>query len=275
MIIDEGGLPTRGSLSDYISEINFQKADATRQAALVLEKEKNRLLRRHLRRIAPLRDYLLELAKPLDELLERFKVRELFDEARDGFWTSGSIGRLEPNIYSIVSNPDPNMDQCVYFPTKLVEFDGNVHWKQEDALVETLLDPADLRRRIPVLQGYGLELTQRYNATVAGYKVESGGRSGWSGPNYWTTSTHSLVRTGRMVNVKVIKRMRVESIQAVSVDSNDGCDLLYSSYFKHIGNETEGWSPSGYGIYTEPIRILPSQSPDILKKLIGDQLVKQ
>lgn len=148
----EGGLPEGGlGLSNYVSraldDIARQKAEAERQRI----EAKDREMEAFLQRTALLRVHLMELAKPLDELLARFRVRELFEEVQSLSGGRGIIKELRPPIYrDIVLQPNPAI-RCVSLLKQhydLHDIDPHDHIN-----FDLLLDRESIHGLIPALVG--------------------------------------------------------------------------------------------------------------------------
>lgn len=294
-------------LSAYVSkrlnDISIQKVEAEAQAFAA----KDRGMKLFLQRTAFLRRYLLELADPMDELLSRFRVRELLEEAQSKFCPDGSIKRLEPPIYrAVVSQPDPQETLSVLFDFSkktshaLFNFpqygpSGEPNFERINGDLNRLLE-ADNFQEIQLARdmksedykyhpwrGYGLALERKFRirAPKVEWGITSHGSSTWHGPgagDITTPSRYGWVETRGTVDAVESRSITIEVIKSESTAYP--YDLSYTYYVdqydpfpeRKIGDRRVKARESREYL-TPPVRIYASQSPEVLIQRIGDDVI--
>lgn len=296
---DETVLPTSGGLSDYISgklnDLERQKAQET-----ILKAQEDQARRKQFTQdTALLREYLLQLAAPAEELFKRFDVEKLLKEARNRYWQDAKLARIEPWFYrDIVTNPDPSrglygLPEAGNFqkwaPT-MVGKDPKIY----HSLVNKIKTPDQgfgftLERSVPAQL-----LEETWDMTNPGLGGDPYGRGDLSGG---IRSSYGWVATGRTIFVDDIRTMAIEAVR--SELPGYPYDLIYSYYSVYRNNTLEarnaiiherhdeafrnsslyaqatGMVRLGKGYLTPPTRILVSQPPEVLKQVIGDQIAKE
>jgi len=307
MIIDEGGVPV-GSLSDYISvgldKVAAKKIEQERQ----LIERKNREVDAWFQRTKPLRAHLLELAKPLNMLLDQFTVRELLKEAQSQFLQGGIIRKLEPQIYrSIVSQPD---DPDFYRKFNLPESQAhpNDHHRGNQPLyhrgviialysllnpeldpdnfaranrdhmlsgVRMLVDSWDVRPD-PNEEGYGwaLELGEKYVRSVSRQRLRSGRHEShsWSvgGGDKWTVTGEGTSFWEETDSRIQVYETRTMVVEGIRFASRqDPYDLVYSYTGKYRHPDSRKMETR----YLTPPKIF--NSSESLKQLIANDIVRE
>lgn len=292
----EGG--PLGSLSDYVSEriadIAAQKAEEQRQAA----EAEDRMREARIQRTVPLRAHLLELVKPLDELLARFRVKELLEEAQTQFLQGGVIRKLEPRIYqSIVSQPDvsiTNFELSRTYPSRdlwneslSTQGMSRIYLTSLLGLNNLIPDLAEYRMhmldgwwgRIPSRMydryGLALELSEKREREVNGRVLRSGttrsyrnstpGRcGGWEvsyHEDFWTETDNHKYRVYE-TRAMVVGALRTELLECPY-------DLVYN----FMGEYDHPDSKEIVTQYLTPPRIVNSQ--EALKQMIANDIVKE
>lgn len=309
MQIDEGGVQTGSSLSDYISvgldKVATQKAEQERQ----LIERRTRQMDVWFQGTIPLRAHLLELAKPLDELLTRLRVKELLEEAQTQFLQGGMLRKLEPQIYrSIVSQPDdpdfyrkfnlpesqarPNDhhrgNQPLYHRGVLIPLysllnpeldpDNFARANRDHMLsgVRMLVDSWDVRPD-PNEEGYGwaLELGEKPIISVYRQRQRSGRHETrrWLGPgggDMWTVTGEGTSYWEKTDSKIRVYETRTMVVEGIKlVTGQHPYDLAYS----YIGMYRHPDSGKMESRYLTPPKIFSSL--ETLKQLIANDIVRE
>lgn len=297
MTIDEGGLSKSGSLANYVSGVFTERALQQVKAQQLKDAEAKAQIDQFIQLTAPLRTHFLKLAEPIEELLADFKVRELLeeggviinterdkkfrqkykvrpDEVLTGYFDY-KIVELRPRIYEqVVSNPQPR---------KSFELeDGSV------VAAEVLSEQENLARLIPKLTWYGLALRWEnadrltVPAKVMSHEwVEGSSRHlFWSvgaGDVYETTPGHFALR--ETIENAPIRVTRSFLVLGEREGADPECHLSYSHLLRRFDlrtGEQKRYNPQDSHKYlTSPQMIRRSDSLDVLKMLIGDDVVNE
>lgn len=261
-----------GGLSVYVSkrlnDISRQNVEAEAQARTTKDRE----MELFLQRTALLREYLLELAAPMDELLSCFRVRELLEEARSRYSRNGAIKTVVPDIYRrIVIEPDPSVNffHDIYNATN-----------SQPLTLSDLLNSGNFRNIVPSLIGYddyetktqprhafgqyGLVLERevlmrgektRLMPEPGRYRWFPGGGGGvLEGGRNWVATP-----TGEWENYYGIESILVEVVKA-----EESTPIYALQYSRSRSSD----------LVARPRRIHAYQSPEVLKQIIGDGIVK-
>lgn len=271
MIVDEGGT-SKGDLSAYVSG-ELSKRAQSNENPLDIFKDKTALLR----------EYLLQLADPLDKMLTHFNVRELLEEAcklylakaqeeggdvllypnrlsehglseaiREGviFYPYGHMPKFEFAEYEICETRPLIYQQVVSDPQPSESFqvdNGAVD-------LDTLSAPDNFRRLIPRLKGYGFALQTAWRSII--YRTASNlyEEPGYFSFNTWpggggsaqlSPSRLRMMVHGGNIHVRIIKSLCVE---ADAVESAH--DLVYTHQLQRDDLRFEDPSP---GSLIDPI----------------------
>lgn len=270
MQLKEGESPR--SLSDYVSGVFADRAQQEAEASWLKDLSTQAHLKQFIQETTPLREYLSQLAAPMDDLLGRFRVRELFDEICSTFWPGSRLVTLEPPIYrSIVTDRDPATQQF-WLKSQLFNLDQ-------------LKDPDYFKELIPKLEGYGLAVRLDSWTTVPAVtrekywsKASGGSRQYLSGTD-WTTSTWSVPagwserNVERGASVVVSQMMEVEIVDTAH-SKTSGYDLVYSYQLQRTDLRDIKLVPLDKRTYlTQPTRVNGSEPLEVLKRLIGDDII--
>lgn len=289
----EGGLS--GYVSNAIAARDRLLAQQAEERAVAQTQESlaaQARLDQYIQMTTPLRNRLLKLAAPIDALLERFGVRELFEEVKDKYWKDGKVETLRPRVYrQIVLNPPDPAVQEVYLPDVRREYlnpyslssprnyfydensDGTSveishlvnHYDLQD-LIFSLIRPKSRYR--PDDQQYGFVLKRTYPIQEDEYvekMIHPGSASRLVGADYsgGRPATYHYVRTGRKVTVAAGREMRVEAIWGALPGKPD---LLFS---------TSGFNDSYNYDESKAIRIRSYESPNLLKQLVANEIAAE
>lgn len=287
MTIDEGGIPT-GGLSDYIKRRLGEEASeaGTTKKATTMEQ--------FLQKTELLRAYLKDQAGLIDELLDRFRTRQLLEELKEEYWNNAVILPLIPSFYKQIVKP--------YMPRgsfDLVDRDG----KTIQVSLDQLVNPSDFLRIIPRLEGYGLILVRAngyyidVNEAVRCVSAGSYHYDARPGSGSYTDPGYTWIEyRPRKILVNSTRTMAIESVKSeLSGSFLSGrpnlsgleYDLMYSYHLsRHDGSprfqyEEPYLDPqvmprhSLEEYLTPKIRISHNQPNNTLEVLIADQVLKE
>lgn len=294
MTIDEGGLPS-GGLSNYISGVFTERAQQEAEASRLKDATTQARLEQFIQVTSPLRTHLLQLAAPIEELLARFRVRELLEEAC-GMLDSQlayKVIELKPNIYKqVVSNPQPI--ESVPLGNKTIKLD-------------VITEPDNFIRLISQLEGYGLALSYVNRKTVSAREerriwVEAkSSHLGWSvgGGDQWST-TPAHWSWDYFLGYAPVEVRKFLSVEAVEIESGHGYDLIYSHQLQRkdlrtlldpnpehhkawVRGETDNKpyvqkddDPQDRHKYLTPLQRIHAGDPvGVLQKFLGDDIIKE
>lgn len=299
MIIDEGGAP-KGNLSDYVSGVFTERTQKETELQKLKDAEVQARLDQFVQKTTLLRNHLLQLAAPIDDLISRFRVGDLLEEARD------ILDSYTPKVPEEHTYIDPgNGCRTLWYPIRRMGYLVNkavpmiydqvvldpremkVTCLENDVVnLETVIDPVDFTTRIPRLWRYGLALSFLKNVNMVTTKkrharIPSSGTFGPMGgpegygyieitPAHWGWEyPHTLAKA------RVIKEILVEAVKGESETS--GYDLMYSHYINRddLRIEQSDRSLNKQVYLTAPVRIRSSDSGEVLKELIGKDLVRE
>ncbi len=296
MHIDEGGLPT-GGLSNDVSRVFAERARQEAEVIRLKDIATQVQLEQFIQVTSPLRNHLLQLVAPIDELLSRFKVRELLEEAQNifNFYEPKDLGPGEYTSPGYVKDRwyptrrkdylikvlAPPIYQQVVSDPQLTEF-----FQLERGTVDLniMVDPNSFRKMIPQLEGYGLALSSgqetHVRTTVKRQVWEPAWvESGYSGPEHYTY-TRSPAHWGwdyfpAFALARVIKSMQVEAVRTES--GAPGYDLLYSHQIRRedLSIQEDDHSLDQHVYLTPPIKVSSNDSVEVLKRLICDDIVRE
>lgn len=261
-----------GGLSTYVSErlndISRLNVEAEAQARTAKDREMGLFLQG----TALLQEYLLELAVPMDELLLHFRVRELLEEVRSRYSRNGIIKTVAPDIFrKIVTQPDPSVNffHDIYNATN-----------SQPLTLSDLLSSGNFRSIVPSLIGYddyetktqprhafgkyGLVLERE--VLMQGEKTRLIHRSPmyrWLGPGggHVFEGEGGLIAegTGEWETYYGIESLFVEVVKA---------EELKPTYALEYSRRRSG------NLVARPRRIRVDQPLEVLKQLIGDDIIK-
>lgn len=299
MTIDEGRVLT-GSLSDYVSGKLKNIADKKAET----EKQMEEL---YLQRIAPLRDYLTALAAPMEALFDRFRVKELLEEARTqvGSRSIGPVHEWTPHYYrDIVLKPDP---------TKVLFAYG-----ENQISLDALKGKEDFQKLIPKLRGFGFTLDIKDNdrevpvtetlifyeqrRTPGSITYDINGISSHYSESFYTHkekagfSSKVNARTGHHMTITAVEP-EGEDVSPTEYDLEYRVDRsteeIFSAFpeitidctialgLKRLGLKDNGKfvalatrNPINSYVFGRRIRIKPSEQLEVLVKIVGDDLVR-
>lgn len=263
-----GGENPVGNLSEYVS--TQLDAIALKKAEEAASRERG--IEELVHRADLARPHLLELARPMDELLQRFRVNELLKEAQDNFWKQGVIKKIQP-LFDIVIVSEPELirskpDLARYF----LDYLPSCRFLTQ---VDSILRGVEMRSdaaRYGFVGGYGLGLERTIRTEVPRLVWHTfPGYTRWLGPGggdihtpggaFWQDVEGNVQGTVRQtITVEVVTpKGQVNTYgllyryRETRVDVNPVFDLHFSGS-KRI--------------------ILADESPDVLKQTIGNQIVK-
>lgn len=259
---------TAGNLADYVTRrlavVADQKAEEERRVA----EEGDRAKEEWFNYTAPLRAHLLELVKPIEELLGQFRAEGLLEEVKSQFWKEGKLSHLYPRIYQtvVINEPNPYNTQTFEVFRPIDRFSSEVVQLRLDQLVHT----QDFHRWIPVLEGYGLQLIRTFSGEVSEFRYSYGGsRHSSDGPPDYGGSTGSggNYPTGRKISANIQHTMSIESTRDV---------LLYrlSQHAVKKSGVDYGDSSLPDGTVLSSLAISSKTTPEALLRTIGDDVIR-
>lgn len=261
-----------GSLSAYVSgrldDIARQKAEAEAQALVAKDRE----MELFLQKTASLREYLLELAAPMEELLSRFRVRELLEKVRSNYSRNGKIRTVVPDIYKrIVTEPDPSTHHLyeIYNATNSqnLTLSGLLSSGDFQSVIPSLIGYADILNQTQPMHAfgkYGLVLQREVPMRFEKTRLETPRQTyRWLGPGGGSVIEGGrefvAVGTGKWENGYGVESLLVEVIKI------DEFNPIYALQYSRMRSGD---------LVARPRRINGDQSPEVLKQLIGDNIVK-
>lgn len=228
---------------------------------------------RYFQRVAPLRNHLRQLSAPLDELLERFAVRELFEEVQSKYWQDGIIATLRPENYlKFLQDLDPKNDSIFLRDKGYVNI---LDLSDSDNYRDSITSLVGKEPVLPHLMlngvGYGLAIKRTYSIQRDRLKwvMFSPGYSSFGGPGVGLVSRSSASygweKTGYRETVNRTKAIIVQTIESESQENV--YDLSYSV------SETEPDREDKF--LTRPVLISSDQPPRILRELVGAHIASE
>ena len=292
MTIDEGGVPKAG-LSHYVSAVLEGIARKKAEAQGVKDTVAQTRFDQFVQKTEPARSYLLQLAIPIEEMLTRFRAREVLSDAHvmllnqqevdnRSFFTRGlgrffedfenyEVSELRPPIYQQIVSPSQPLTP---FQLEGVSVD-----------LELLTDPNNFKGGISSLEGYGLNLGYEGKVTMQApdrrrvWVKASSSRISWSvgGGDVWSSQPAHWSWDVFPGDAK-LKVTRSLSIDAVRSTNGQGYDLLYSHQLKRIDlrdEERQYPSQDAQKYLTPKRRIYAGDPPETLMEIIGNDIVKE
>lgn len=240
-----------GSLSDYVAgklqevanqraEAERQRTETERQTALV----RDHMIQAEAQRMSELRACLLDPTTVTGRLFGRFRVLELLEEVQSKYWRNSKINVLGPGLAL----------------TKEVE--GFI---RVGVYEERMTNPGFYSRSMVGIDHAPTVIAPSYGSVLVGHK---------------------------RVFVRDVKTMTVEAVRSELTGPELNYDLMYSYYLRRIDLSILG-APQGYRNYSESgsqirlgtedgdwyltprTRIRSDQSPEVLKQIIGEELVRE
>lgn len=292
MTIDEGGVP-RAGLSDYVSGVFAERAQQKAEAQRVNDAVLQARLDQFVQKTQPIRSYLLQLATPIEEILARFRTREVLGDARvmllnqqgadnRSFFTRG-LGRFFSDFKNYeVSELRPPIYQQIVSPSQ-----PTTSFQLESASVdlEFLTDPNNFRRVISSLEGYGLNLGYKGQVVMQApdrrrvWVEASSSHISWSvgGGDIWSSQPAHWSWDVFPGDVKLEITRSLSVIAVRSMDSQ-GYDLIYGDRLERTDLRAEEHkypSQDAQKYLTPQRRIYAGDPPETLMEIIGNDIVKE
>lgn len=299
MTVHEGGVP-KDDLSKYVERVFAQRAEREADFKGLKDAEDEERLKLYIQKTTPLRTHLLQLATPIELLLEKFNVRGLLEEAR-GILSEYTPKAFDPNYYVspegyktgwwpvarrnlVVEKILPPVYQKVVIDPQIIE---SISIGEEVIDLDALANPDNFGKVIPDLKGYGLALTSTRKDHINSMTEQSvwisgsgGGYSGYyvGGERVWRSGTRGYWGkdySPASVPIMVTKTMLVEAIK--SEPGKEEYDLLYSHRIRRedLRTKKDGHPLDRVIELTPPIRISSLETAETLRKLIGDDVIKE
>lgn len=218
MHIDEGGLPSGGSLAEYVAG----RLNKSKQVARGRQVD--------IQPTISIDERMLAWPSAIRELFSRFRVRELLEEAKSISTGDKSLGILISPKYGLTLQRVLETSKA---ETKTVITDPGMYFPQTGP-----------------------------------------DRGGYAGK-----PTYGSVETGRRIPVIETKTMIIDAARSEPGNSESGYELFYS-YHLHQVHREDSWSArfseidrQDFDMYLTPETRI--QSPEVLKRMIGDQIVRE